>query len=135
MFPNIAAPGGENAGFSECARYHLAAKPRKGTAILFHSIKPTGELERKSLHTACPVIKVRWALHPRPRSSVASADLSRPQPSPRPLQHPQNVTTWHYEPSRACCWSAMMARRQPAPCAPPCTCTPAVLPPAYTYPH
>ena len=31
-------------------------------AILFHSIKPTGELERKSLHTACPVIKgIKWS--------------------------------------------------------------------------
>ena len=29
-FPLIPAPGGENAGFTECARYHLAAKPRKG---------------------------------------------------------------------------------------------------------
>jgi hypothetical protein len=33
---------GENLGFSECARYHLAVKPKKGTAVLFHSIKPTG---------------------------------------------------------------------------------------------
>ncbi|KAG2489490.1 hypothetical protein HYH03_011943 [Edaphochlamys debaryana] len=63
VFPNIPAPGGENVGFSECARYHLAAKPKKGTAILFHSIKPTGELEKKSLHTACPVIKgVKWSM-------------------------------------------------------------------------
>ncbi|KAG2489492.1 hypothetical protein HYH03_011945 [Edaphochlamys debaryana] len=63
VFPNIPAPGGENVGFSECARYHLAAKPKKGTAILFHSIKPTGELERKSLHTACPVIKgIKWSM-------------------------------------------------------------------------
>lgn len=63
VFPNIPAPGGRNPDtFSECARYHLAAKPKKGTAILFHSIKPTGELERKSLHTACPVIKgVKWS--------------------------------------------------------------------------
>ncbi|GLI66473.1 hypothetical protein VaNZ11_010316 [Volvox africanus] len=62
VFPNVAAPGGENVGFSECARYHLAAKPKKGTAILFHSIKPTGELERKSLHTACPVIRgIKWS--------------------------------------------------------------------------
>lgn len=30
VFPNIAAPGGVNEGFSECAKYHLAAKPRKG---------------------------------------------------------------------------------------------------------
>ena len=38
----------------------VAALPR--AAILFHSIKPTGELERKSLHTACPVIKgTKWS--------------------------------------------------------------------------
>lgn len=30
----------------------LAAKPKKGNAVLFHSIKPNGELERLSLHTA-----------------------------------------------------------------------------------
>jgi hypothetical protein len=36
VFPNIPAPGGSNGpGFSECARYHLAARPRKGDAILF----------------------------------------------------------------------------------------------------
>jgi hypothetical protein len=58
VFPNIPAPGGENVGFSECARKHLAVKPRKGDAVLFHSIAPHGALEKKSLHTACPVIKV-----------------------------------------------------------------------------
>jgi len=63
VFPNIPAPGGRNDdSFSECARYHLAAKPKKGTAILFHSMKPNGELEKKSLHTACPVIRgVKWS--------------------------------------------------------------------------
>jgi hypothetical protein len=60
VFPNIPAPGGENAGFSECARKHLAVKPRKGDAVLFHSIAPHGALEKKSLHAACPVIKVSW---------------------------------------------------------------------------
>ena len=62
-FPNIPAPNGDNGPeYSECARYHLAAKPKKGNAVLFHSIKPTGELERRSLHTACPVIKgVKWS--------------------------------------------------------------------------
>jgi 2OG-Fe(II) oxygenase superfamily len=30
VFPNIPAPGGVNEGFSECAKYHLAAKPVKG---------------------------------------------------------------------------------------------------------
>ena len=45
VFPNIPAPGGKNDdSFSECARYHLAAKPKKGTAVLFHSIKPSGEV-------------------------------------------------------------------------------------------
>jgi len=63
VFPNIPALGGQNDDtFSECARFNLAAKPKKGTAILFHSMKPNGELERKSLHTACPVIKgVKWS--------------------------------------------------------------------------
>ncbi|WIA30952.1 hypothetical protein OEZ86_001000 [Tetradesmus obliquus] len=57
VFPNIPAPGGENVGFSECARKHLAVRPRKGDAVLFHSIAPHGALEKKSLHAACPVIK------------------------------------------------------------------------------
>lgn len=63
VFPNIPAPGGDNGPtFSECARKHLAAKPRKGSAVLFHSIKPSGEMERRSLHTACPVIKgEKWS--------------------------------------------------------------------------
>ncbi|KAI8102935.1 hypothetical protein M9434_005726 [Picochlorum sp. BPE23] len=63
VFPNIPAPNGDNGpDYSACARHHLAAKPRKGDAVLFHSIKPNGELERRSLHTACPVIKgVKWS--------------------------------------------------------------------------
>ncbi len=57
-FPKIPAPGGDNGpDFSPCARYHLAAKPRKGSAVLFHSIKPNGDYEPRSLHAACPVIK------------------------------------------------------------------------------
>jgi len=61
--PNIPAPNGDNGPeFSECARHHLAAKPKKGNAVLFHSIKPSGELERRSLHTACPVLKgQKWS--------------------------------------------------------------------------
>ena len=64
VFPNIPAPNGGVNGpeFSDCARHHLAAKPKKGNAVLFHSIKTTGELERRSLHTACPVLKgVKWS--------------------------------------------------------------------------
>jgi hypothetical protein len=36
VFPKLPAPGGENVGYSECARYNLAVKPRKGDALLFH---------------------------------------------------------------------------------------------------
>lgn len=37
-------PGGDNGpDFSDCARKVLAAKPKKGNAVLFHSIKPSGE--------------------------------------------------------------------------------------------
>lgn len=62
-FPNIPLETENPAPeFSDCARKVLAAKPRKGAAVLFHSIKPTGELERRSLHTACPVIKgEKWS--------------------------------------------------------------------------
>ena len=63
VFPNIPAPGGDNGpSFSDCARKSLAVKPRKGDAVLFHSIKPSGEMETRSLHTACPVKKgVKWS--------------------------------------------------------------------------
>ncbi len=30
MFPKIPAPNGINVGFSDCAKYNLAARPRKG---------------------------------------------------------------------------------------------------------
>mmetsp|Transcript_23212 Transcript_23212/g.59286 ORF Transcript_23212/g.59286 Transcript_23212/m.59286 type:complete len:349 (-) Transcript_23212:555-1601(-) len=99
VFPNIPAPGGENVGFSECARYHLAAKPIKGNAVLFHSIKPTGELERKSLHTACPVIKgVKWSMpkwihvgHYSMGGERAVAIEQKPQKIPKPNQ-PEGCT-------------------------------------------
>lgn len=91
VFPNIPAPDGDNGPeFSECARYHLAAKPKKGSAVLFHSIQPSGELERRSLHTACPVIKgVKWSapkwIHV---GHYASGYDERPVKVP---QHPQKL--------------------------------------------
>ncbi|PNH03801.1 Prolyl 4-hydroxylase subunit alpha-2 [Tetrabaena socialis] len=57
VFSKIPAPNGINNGFSACAKHHLAVKPRKGDALLFHSMKPGGELEPRSMHGACPVIK------------------------------------------------------------------------------
>eukprot|EP00873_Tetraselmis_striata_P024813 jgi/Tetstr1/445077/TSEL_032882.t1 len=62
-FPNIPLPPGQvNEGFSDCARTVLAVKPKKGAAIMFWSVKPTGELNVQSLHEACPVIKgTKWS--------------------------------------------------------------------------
>ncbi|GAB4818415.1 hypothetical protein N2152v2_005461 [Parachlorella kessleri] len=63
VFPNLPAPAGDNGPeFSECARHSLAVKPRKGSALLFHNVQPSGELERRSFHTSCPVTKgVKWS--------------------------------------------------------------------------
>lgn len=40
--------------FSECARSHVAVRPKKGDALLFHSINPDGSQDDHSLHTGCP---------------------------------------------------------------------------------
>uniref|UniRef100_A0A383VPY4 procollagen-proline 4-dioxygenase n=1 Tax=Tetradesmus obliquus TaxID=3088 RepID=A0A383VPY4_TETOB len=54
-FPLLPAPGGLNPPeFSNCARSVLAVKPKKGTALLFHSMTTSGKLEERSLHEACP---------------------------------------------------------------------------------
>jgi len=64
VFPKVPAPNGDNGPlFTECARYHLAAKPRKGDAVMFHSMKPNGQLEERSMHTACPVTRgIKWSM-------------------------------------------------------------------------
>ena len=39
----------------------LTAKPKKGDALLFFSLKPDGKLDAASMHTGCPVVKrVKW---------------------------------------------------------------------------
>lgn len=64
VFPRIPAPNGINPGFSECAKYSLAVKPKKGDAILFHSEKVgSPDLEERSMHTACPVVRgEKWSM-------------------------------------------------------------------------
>ncbi|EFN57937.1 hypothetical protein CHLNCDRAFT_142031 [Chlorella variabilis] len=43
--------------FSECAQGHVAMKPKRGDAIVFHSLNPDGRShDQHALHTACPVI-------------------------------------------------------------------------------
>lgn len=42
----------------ECARAGLAVKPRKGSALLFWSLKPNSkDKDLTSLHGGCPVLK------------------------------------------------------------------------------
>jgi prolyl 4-hydroxylase len=63
VFPKIPAPNGINPDFSDCAKYSLAVKPKKGDAILFHSMNATGDLEERSMHGACPVLKgEKWSM-------------------------------------------------------------------------
>ncbi|KAI3436521.1 hypothetical protein D9Q98_005938 [Chlorella vulgaris] len=57
--------------FSACASGHVAAKPKKGDALLFFSLKPDGVNDQYSLHTGCPVISgVKWTatkwIHTKP---------------------------------------------------------------------
>ncbi|GFR42774.1 hypothetical protein Agub_g3735 [Astrephomene gubernaculifera] len=47
--------------FSECARGHVAFRPKKGDALMFWSIKPDGTHDPLSMHTGCPVVRgVKW---------------------------------------------------------------------------
>lgn len=43
--------------FGPCAEGHVAAKPRKGSALLFFSLHPDGRQDYHSMHTGCPVIE------------------------------------------------------------------------------
>ncbi len=63
VFPRLPAPPNRPGNWSECAKNLVAVKPGKGDAILFHSMKPNGELEERSMHGACPVIKgEKWSM-------------------------------------------------------------------------
>ncbi|PSC72571.1 Prolyl 4-hydroxylase subunit alpha-1 isoform A [Micractinium conductrix] len=49
---------GEKLGpWSPCAKGNVAMKPKRGDAIVFHSVNPDGKTHDKhALHTACPVL-------------------------------------------------------------------------------
>lgn len=49
--------------YSDCAKGGVAAHARKGDAILFWDMQPSGDkLDRYSMHTGCPVIRgVKWS--------------------------------------------------------------------------
>lgn len=63
--------GKEGGPFSECAEGHVAAKPKKGDALMFYSLQPDGVNDMASLHTGCPVISgTKWTatkwIHTKP---------------------------------------------------------------------
>lgn len=71
---NWADPQQASAGeeYSECAQGHVAAKPKKGDALLFYSMKPDGKTtDPLAMHTGCPLLKgIKWTatiwMHPTP---------------------------------------------------------------------
>lgn len=52
-----AGAGQSSSSLSECAAKHLAVRPKKGTALMWRNLTPEGQLEPRSLHAGCPVIK------------------------------------------------------------------------------
>lgn len=64
VFPNVPAPAGQTreAGFTECAMRGLAYRPKKGSAVVFWSLRPDGTLDKGSVHGSCPVVRgTKWA--------------------------------------------------------------------------
>ena len=63
-----------NERFSDCAKDHVAVKPKKGDALLFYSLKPDGKTtDAFAMHTGCPLIKgIKWTatiwIHPTVRT-------------------------------------------------------------------
>jgi len=73
--------------FSPCAEGHVAVRPRKGDAFLFHSFSPNLDKDEAALHTGCPVLKgVKWTgtiwIHSVPfrPGSFAHPDPNAPPP-------------------------------------------------------
>lgn len=60
VFPKVPPPPGQVA--SPCGSKGLSVKPRRGSAVVFWSIRPDGTFDAKSLHGSCPVIKgEKWS--------------------------------------------------------------------------
>lgn len=57
VFPSGTAKHKSSERFSDCGSRGPAVKPRRGDALLFWSLKTDGNLDTKSLHAGCPVIK------------------------------------------------------------------------------
>ncbi|MEW5315416.1 MAG: hypothetical protein WDW38_006847 [Sanguina aurantia] len=77
LYLNEPQEGGETAfptsdgNLSECARGHVAFRPKRGDALLFWSVWPNGVVDTHAAHTGCPVLGgVMWTatkwIHEKP---------------------------------------------------------------------
>lgn len=60
VFMNATAP--ESSELSECARGHVAYKPKRGDALMFYNVEPSYTAQdMKTMHRSCPVLDgVKW---------------------------------------------------------------------------
>eukprot|EP00803_Ostreobium_quekettii_P011081 evm.model.scf_170.5 EVM.evm.TU.scf_170.5 scf_170:99888-110092(-) len=66
---------------SDCAAGHVAAKPKKGDALLFYSLKPNGAEDFMSEHTGCPVENgTKWTATIWIHETAFRADAFYPPP-------------------------------------------------------
>lgn len=79
--------------FSECARGHVAVKPKKGMALLFYSLSLDAKVQDSaSMHTGCPVLSgTKWSatkwihtdpFHPEWLAAGAAEAADQPLPVP-----------------------------------------------------
>ncbi|KAJ9512849.1 hypothetical protein QJQ45_029174 [Haematococcus lacustris] len=91
--------------FSECAKGHVAYKPKRGDALMFFDLKPDYQTpDDDSMHTGCPVVRgvkwnaVKW-IHGKPFNEEAYNEslVQRPKFTPDPGvcadDHP-NCAAW-----------------------------------------
>jgi prolyl 4-hydroxylase len=74
-----------DAAYSQCAQEGVAVRPRKGDALFFYSLTPNGEVDPKSLHAGCPVVRGdKWSATKWLRVEPYSASwLARPGLQPK----------------------------------------------------
>jgi len=60
LHPEVGEPTQGN--FSECAKGHVAFKPKQGDALMLYDLKPDYKMaDGFSTHTGCPVVTgVKW---------------------------------------------------------------------------
>ncbi len=111
---------------------HVAMRPKRGDAIVFHSVNPDGRShDPHALHTACPVVQgVKYVGEPGPMQRPGGSASGK---QPQLLRRPVERTCLHGNPFAVVCMlrliSAVGWQQAPAPepgtqCLCPCVCFP-----------